>query len=383
MERCIGDLIQSRLFEEFGSRSGDKIIISKIGFRAIHEGSNKDEVRVLQKLFKIKWSMPVQFKDTLVETWYRQNWWDTRKFRMDWKEFFCFQVGVFPFIWALHRRKGSQLAEMKRKVEDIQFFFTPPNPFWWESWQGSSRRIPHCNQKKYIVAIPGNIVLYKTFSCTRIKYYIFFLSVAHFGSSIFAPDVHSSSWGKIFCSSGALFFAAPLWRKTLAVAMSNGERGHRYASCGPSVIKVRKLCHRRLPRPTPRLLLRHRWSNYVVPAPSAAPVLVFRVSWEEVMHPDGRGGAERFQPTACRKTSSLDTKKNWWISPNNIWTKCTDETPIRLQRKHSQNCTVLHRESGRRGDLHRFFSGSIRNGIRRLLHPAHHGGSGTIPGGCS
>ena len=34
-----------------------------------------------------------------------------------------------------------------------------------------------------------------------------------------------------------------------------------------------------------------------------------------------------------------------------------------------------------KSDLHRFLSGSIRNGIRRLLHPAHHGGTGTIPGG--
>ena len=34
-----------------------------------------------------------------------------------------------------------------------------------------------------------------------------------------------------------------------------------------------------------------------------------------------------------------------------------------------------------KSDLLRFLSGSIRNGIRRILHPAHHGGSGTIPGG--
>ena len=34
-----------------------------------------------------------------------------------------------------------------------------------------------------------------------------------------------------------------------------------------------------------------------------------------------------------------------------------------------------------KSDLHRFFSGSTRNGTRRLLHPAHHGGSGTITGG--
>ena len=40
----------------------------------------------------------------------------------------------------------------------------------------------------------------------------------------------------------------------------------------------------------------------------------------------------------------------------------------------------LHRESGE-SDLHRFLSTSIRNGIRRLLHPVHHGGSGMTTGG--
>ena len=34
-----------------------------------------------------------------------------------------------------------------------------------------------------------------------------------------------------------------------------------------------------------------------------------------------------------------------------------------------------------KSDSHRFLPGNIRNGIRRLLHPAHLGGSGTIPGG--
>ena len=33
-----------------------------------------------------------------------------------------------------------------------------------------------------------------------------------------------------------------------------------------------------------------------------------------------------------------------------------------------------------KSDLHRFLSGSVRNGIRRLHHPAHLGGSGAIPG---
>ena len=34
-----------------------------------------------------------------------------------------------------------------------------------------------------------------------------------------------------------------------------------------------------------------------------------------------------------------------------------------------------------KSDLDRFLSGSIRNGTRRLLHPAHHGGSGPTTGG--
>ena len=42
----------------------------------------------------------------------------------------------------------------------------------------------------------------------------------------------------------------------------------------------------------------------------------------------------------------------------------------------------MHRLYGESGDerLAPIPSGSIKNGIRRLLHPAHHGGSGTIPG---
>ena len=56
-------------------------------------------------------------------------------------------------------------------------------------------------------------------------------------------------------------------------------------------------------------------------------------------------------------------KKNWWISA-----------------KHYRNCTVFTR-SLEKSDLHRFLTGNTRNGIRRLLHPAHLGGSGTVSGG--
>ena len=85
------------------------------------------------------------------------------------------------------------------------------------------------------------------------------------------------------------------------------------------------------------------------------------------MHPDGRGGAERINSLFAHQLRSLRDIKDLVYLSQHIWTKCTDETPIRLQKS----------------DLHRFFSGSIRNGIRRLLHPAHHGGSGTIIGGAN
>ena len=68
---------------------------------------------------------------------------------------------------------------------------------------------------------------------------------------------------------------------------------------------------------------------------------------------------------ACRKTSTLDTKKNWWISPNTSG----KNKPMKLRSDFNEALSKLHR-------LHRE-SGVIR----RLLHPAHLGGSGTIPGG--
>ena len=79
------------------------------------------------------------------------------------------------------------------------------------------------------------------------------------------------------------------------------------------------------------------------------------------MHPDGQGRAERFHLShVVRQKELVDLSQH-------IWTQWTDETPFRLQLEKS--------------DLHRFLSGSIRNGIRRLRHPAHLGGSGTIPDG--
>ena len=66
-------------------------------------------------------------------------------------------------------------------------------------------------------------------------------------------------------------------------------------------------------------------------------------------------------------------EKTWSISLNTSGRK--SDFSEALTKMHR-----LHRESGE-NDLHRFFSGRIRKGIRRLLHPAHHGGSGTITGG--
>ena len=72
-------------------------------------------------------------------------------------------------------------------------------------------------------------------------------------------------------------------------------------------------------------------------------------------------------------------KKNWWIPLN----ESGKIGPMRDRSDFNEALTRLHRlhqESGE-SDSHRFLTGNTRNGIRRLLHPAHLGGSGTIPGG--
>ena len=72
-------------------------------------------------------------------------------------------------------------------------------------------------------------------------------------------------------------------------------------------------------------------------------------------------------------------RKNWWVSLNN-----SGKTgPVRDRSDFNDALTKLHRlhqESGK-SDSHRFLTGNTRNGIGRLLHPAHLGGSGTILGG--
>ena len=112
------DLIQSRLFEEFGSRVGQNYY-QQDWLQAIHEGSNKTRFEYCKNFLRSSDLCPCNS---------RTRWWKHGIARIDgirensvWLEgVFCSRWGV-PFIWALHRRKGSQLAEMKRKVEDIQF----------------------------------------------------------------------------------------------------------------------------------------------------------------------------------------------------------------------------------------------------------------------
>ena len=98
-------------------------------------------------------------------------------------------------------------------------------------------------------------------------------------------------------------------------------------------------------------------------------------------HPDGRGGRRKIYftyPHVVRRV--FEIQKDLVCLPQHIWTKCAGETPIRLQRSINKDAPSSP-WVWRRATLHRFLSGSIRNGIRRLLHAAHHGGSGTIPGG--
>ena len=68
-------------------------------------------------------------------------------------------------------------------------------------------------------------------------------------------------------------------------------------------------------------------------------------------------------------------KKTWSISLNtsgrNAQMKLRSDFSGASTKMHR-----LHRESGEERELHRFLSTSIRNGIRRLLHPVHLGGSG-------
>ena len=72
-------------------------------------------------------------------------------------------------------------------------------------------------------------------------------------------------------------------------------------------------------------------------------------------------------------------KKNWYISLNTSGRSA----PMKLRSDFREALTNMHRlhVSLEKSDLNQILSGSIRNGIRRLLHPAHHGGSGMTTGG--
>ena len=144
------DLIRSSLLEEFGSRVGQNYY-HQDWLQAIHEGSNKTRFEYCKNFLRFKWSMPVQFKDT----WYHQNWWDTWKIRMTGRSF-CSRWCV-PIIWALHWTEGSQLAEMKRKVEDKQFS-SHRSTFLGEILTAELEANPSLYPEKHIVAISGKII---------------------------------------------------------------------------------------------------------------------------------------------------------------------------------------------------------------------------------
>ena len=72
-------------------------------------------------------------------------------------------------------------------------------------------------------------------------------------------------------------------------------------------------------------------------------------------------------------------KKTWSISLNTSGRNA----PMKLRSDFSEAVTKMHRQQRESGEERPapIFSTSIRNGIRRLLHPAHHGGSGMTTGG--
>ena len=72
-------------------------------------------------------------------------------------------------------------------------------------------------------------------------------------------------------------------------------------------------------------------------------------------------------------------KKTWSISLDTPGTNA----PMKLRSDFSEalkKCKVFT-VSLEKSDSHRFLSTRIRNGIRRFLHPAHHGGNGMTTGG--
>ena len=73
-------------------------------------------------------------------------------------------------------------------------------------------------------------------------------------------------------------------------------------------------------------------------------------------------------------------RKNWYItlikSGRNAPKKLRSDFREALAKMHR-----LHRESQKKSDLNQFSLINTKHGIRRLLHPVPHGGSGTNTGG--
>ena len=83
-------------------------------------------------------------------------------------------------------------------------------------------------------------------------------------------------------------------------------------------------------------------------------------------------------PIECRPTSTFDTKR---IDGSlSISLEKPDRWEIVLtSTKRWLNCTVFTK-SLEKNNSHRFLTGNTSNGTHHLLHPAHLGGRGTIPG---
>ena len=87
----------------------------------------------------------------------------------------------------------------------------------------------------------------------------------------------------------------------------------------------------------------------------------------------------KISPIVCRKTSTLDGKRIGGTLSTHL-DSTNRRNSVQASTKRGPSCTVFT-ESLEKSDSHRFLPGKTRNGIRRLLHPAHLGGSGSIPGG--
>ena len=88
---------------------------------------------------------------------------------------------------------------------------------------------------------------------------------------------------------------------------------------------------------------------------------------------------KKHSPIEWRKMSTFDTKRIGGSLSINL-EKFHRWEIVLTSTKRWPNHTVFIK-SLEKSDSHQFLTGNTRNGIRRLLHPAHHGGNGTIPRG--